>query len=337
MSDKGADDGKGAHAAINITFENLNFSVKDQRTGEAIQILKGVTGQCLSGRITAIMGSSGAGKCWSAASTARPPVAVPLALTHLDPPPPAGKTTLVRPSKRCFPRQRYAPFRCSRRRRRRLPLTPPAPSVQLDVLAGTNFGGTVEGQVLVNGARRLRSDFARLSCYVMQRDVLLASSTVREAVMFAALLKLPWRLPRAAKAARVDALLEELDLTGCRDTLIGDELLNMKGISGGQRRRVSVALELVKDPRVVFLDEPTSGLDSEMAVSLVVSCGRRRPLALFLRFPPLTKINLVPPYRCALSPWPLPWAAGDPGGAVAAGPHGSAHDPPAQQPDHQQL
>lgn len=211
-----ADGGDGHHPPpVDISFHNLKFSVRsrDQSTNETIQILKGITGRCLSGRVTAIMGSSG-----------------------------AGKTTL------------------------------------LDVLAGTNFGGTVEGDVLVNGQPRRRSEFAKLSCYVMQRDVLLASSTVREAVAFAADLKLPWELGRAAKAAAVDSLLEELDLTGCKDQLIGDELLNMKGISGGQRRRVSVALELVKDPRVVFLDEPTSGLDSEMAVSLVetlVALSRR--------------------------------------------------------------
>ncbi|EFN53222.1 hypothetical protein CHLNCDRAFT_137099 [Chlorella variabilis] len=140
----------------------------------------------------------------------------------------------------------------------------------LDVLACNLFGsGTVTGEVLVNGAPRRTSEFTQISSYVLQRDVLLASSTVRESIMIAAQLKLPRTMSHRDKVERVDEVLRELELEGCQHTLIGDELLNMKGISGGQRRRVSVGIELVKSPRVLFLDEPTSGLDSEMAVSLI--------------------------------------------------------------------
>ena len=74
---------------------------------------------------------------------------------------------------------------------------------------------------------------------------------------------------RKAKEARVDAVLEQLGLTDCQNTLIGDELLGMKGVSGGQKRRVSIGIELVKEPRAIFLDEPTSGLDSEMAAAIM--------------------------------------------------------------------
>lgn len=140
----------------------------------------------------------------------------------------------------------------------------------LDVLACNLFGGgTVSGQVLVNGEPRQRDQFSQISCYVMQRDVLLSSSTVREALMVAALLTLPRGMSKKEKTAKVDAVIKDLDLEGCQHTLIGDEVLGMKGISGGQRRRVSVGIELVKSPRVLFLDEPTSGLDSEMAASLI--------------------------------------------------------------------
>ncbi|PRW59820.1 ABC ATP-binding isoform 1 [Chlorella sorokiniana] len=140
----------------------------------------------------------------------------------------------------------------------------------LDILANNLWGScTVEGQVLVNGAERKPREFSQVSCYVLQRDVLLSSSTVREAITTSALLKLPRSMPAAEKVARVDGILKDLDLEGCQHTLIGDEMLHMKGISGGQRRRVSVGIELVKSPRTLFLDEPTSGLDSEMAVSLI--------------------------------------------------------------------
>lgn len=139
----------------------------------------------------------------------------------------------------------------------------------LDVLANNVFGGHVEGTVLVNGKPRQRKEFQKLSCYVQQKDVLLASATVREAITTAALLKLPRSITLAEKMQKVEDILQELELMGCADTLIGDELIGLKGISGGQKRRVSVGIELVKDPALVFLDEPTSGLDSEMALTLI--------------------------------------------------------------------
>lgn len=87
----------------------------------------------------------------------------------------------------------------------------PRPSLQLDILACNTFGsGRTEGKILVNGAPRRAADFQRRSCYVQQRDVLLASSTVRESIMFSALLKLPRTLAYADKKARVDRILSEL-------------------------------------------------------------------------------------------------------------------------------
>jgi ATP-binding cassette, subfamily G (WHITE), member 2 len=82
-------------------------------------------------------------------------------------------------------------------------------------------------------------------------------------------LKLPYYMPKHEKLARVNEVIKELGLTGCQHTLVGDETLNMKGISGGQRRRLSVGIELIKDPPCLYCDEPTSGLDSESAAGMM--------------------------------------------------------------------
>jgi ABC-type multidrug transport system ATPase subunit len=117
------------------------------------------------------------------------------------------------------------------------------------------MGGRGEGAVLVDGAPRRAAAFQRGAAYVLQREVLLASATVREVVTTCALLKLPRALSRRQKEARVEGVLSELSLLECQDTLIGDELAGIKGISGGQRRRVSIGIELIKDPKAIFLDE----------------------------------------------------------------------------------
>ncbi|GFR41628.1 hypothetical protein Agub_g2355, partial [Astrephomene gubernaculifera] len=150
-------------------------------------------------------------------------------------------------------------------------------STLLDVLAcnlAASRGCSTEGRILVDGDQRDTRAFRRISCYVQQKDVLLSSATVREVVLTSALLKLPRTVSLETKRELVEATLKELDLVSCANTLIGDETIGLKGISGGQKRRVSVGIELVKDPRVLFLDEPSSGLDSEMALSVMTSLVR---------------------------------------------------------------
>ena len=160
----------------------------------------------------------------------------------------------------------------------------------LDVLAGNTPGGVkVQGKLLVNGAPRRLTDFRQASCYVMQSDVLLSSATVRESIATSALLKLPSTISKRDKLKRVENIVRELGLVSCANTLIGDEVLGIKGISGGQKRRVSIGVELVKDPVAIFLDEPTSGLDSEVAVKLVEllgeMCSKGRTVALTIHQP----------------------------------------------------
>lgn len=102
--------------------------------------------------------------------------------------------------------------------------------------------------------------------FVAQDDSLQVTSTPREAIYFSAKLRLPRVTPKNELVNLTDLMLEELGLTHCADTVIGGPLL--KGISGGERKRTSVGVELVVRPTMVFLDEPTSGLDSFSALQL---------------------------------------------------------------------
>mmetsp|Transcript_802 Transcript_802/g.1472 ORF Transcript_802/g.1472 Transcript_802/m.1472 type:complete len:677 (-) Transcript_802:13-2043(-) len=102
--------------------------------------------------------------------------------------------------------------------------------------------------------------------FVAQDDSLQETSTPREAIYFSAKLRLPMSTSEAHLTKLVDRMLEELGLTHCADTIVGGPQL--KGISGGERKRTSVGVELVTRPAMVFLDEPTSGLDAFSAVQL---------------------------------------------------------------------
>jgi ABC-type multidrug transport system ATPase subunit len=89
--------------------------------------------------------------------------------------------------------------------------------------------------------------------------------TVRECLTFSAKLKLNG--PLEDKIRRVDEIIDELRLNKCQNTKIGGPLV--KGVSGGERKRTSIGVELITDPFLVFLDEPTTGLDSFTATSVI--------------------------------------------------------------------
>jgi len=99
----------------------------------------------------------------------------------------------------------------------------------------------------------------------MQNDILLQTMTPREALMFTAELKM--KASGAEKIRKVKELLAELKLERAADTFIGGPMV--KGISGGERKRVSIAIELITDPSILVLDEPTSGLDSFTSFLLI--------------------------------------------------------------------
>lgn len=131
----------------------------------------------------------------------------------------------------------------------------------LNYLSGRDISTNLEkiGDVFVNGVNKKEvKNFSAFSAYVQQDDILFQTMTVRECLEFAAKLKLPGPIP--AKIARVNALIKRLKLTKCQNTRIGGPLV--KGVSGGERKRTSIGVELITDPNLIFLDEPTTGLDS---------------------------------------------------------------------------
>lgn len=143
----------------------------------------------------------------------------------------------------------------------------------LNLLIG-NAGGRIEGRVEVNGRAlsKVAKVFKKLYTFVPQDDTLLASLTPRETLTFAARLRLPMAMPAAEKRQRVAKVLDELSLTRCADQRVGN--VDRRGISGGERKRASIALELLVNPSVMFVDEPTSGLDSKMAEDVVLTLKR---------------------------------------------------------------
>ncbi|KAF3519368.1 hypothetical protein DY000_02059238 [Brassica cretica] len=139
-------------------------------------------------------------------------------------------------------------------------------STLLDALAGRLAGNVVmSGKVLVNGKKR-RLDFGT-SAYVTQEDVLLGTLTVRESIAYSAHLRLPSKLSRKEISDIVEATITDMGLQECSDRSIGN--WHMRGISGGEKKRLSIALEVLTKPSLLFLDEPTSGLDSASAFFVV--------------------------------------------------------------------
>ena len=133
----------------------------------------------------------------------------------------------------------------------------------LNVLAGEAKSGELSGKISVNGQEIYGKEMTKISGFVFQDDVILATQTVREAIRMSALLRLPKTVSVEEKNERVEKVISILNLQKCADTIVGDE--QTKGVSGGERKRTAMAMELVTNPAILFLDEPTS-------VSLFLVC-----------------------------------------------------------------
>ncbi|KAJ0954345.1 putative ABC-type maltose transporter [Helianthus annuus] len=164
----------------------------------------------------------------------------------------------------------------------------------LDILAGNISSSKVSGHVLINNHPIDTKRFRRLAGYVTQDDALFPSLTVEETLMYSAFLRL--RCSRKEAVDRVKILVNELGLESVSSSRIGEG--SNHGISGGERRRVSIGVELVHDPSVILIDEPTSGLDSNSAFGVVsllksMATSRGKTIVLTIHQPGFRILELI--------------------------------------------
>ncbi|KAI5322374.1 hypothetical protein L3X38_031446 [Prunus dulcis] len=191
---------------IEVAFKDLTLTLK----GKNKHLMRCVTGKISPGRVSAVMGPSG-----------------------------AGKTTF------------------------------------LSALAGKIRGCTMSGMILVNGKMESIHSYKKIIGFVPQDDIVHGNLTVEENLWFSARCRLSADLPKPEKVLVVERVIESLGLQAVRDSLVGT--VERRGISGGQRKRVNVGLEMVMEPSLLILDEPTSGLDSSSS-NLLLRALRREAL-----------------------------------------------------------
>ncbi|CAN1308011.1 ABC transporter G family member 39 [Linum perenne] len=133
----------------------------------------------------------------------------------------------------------------------------------MDVLAGRKTGGYIEGSINISGYPKHQSTFARVSGYCEQTDIHSPNVTVHESLVYSAWLRLPRDINPRTRKMFVEEVMELVELNPIRDALVG--LPGVDGLSTEQRKRLTIAVELVANPSIIFMDEPTSGLDARAA------------------------------------------------------------------------
>ncbi|PSC69400.1 Pleiotropic drug resistance 1 [Micractinium conductrix] len=152
-------------------------------------------------------------------------------------------------------------------------------STLMDVLAGRKTGGTITGDIRVNGHPKVHDTLARVMGYCEQNDIHMAMATVEEALLFSARLRLPSEVSKDGATTRVfvKEIMDLIELTPIAHSPVG---IPGSGLNVEQRKRQTIAVELVANPSIVFMDEPTSGLDARgaglvmRAVKATVDTGR---------------------------------------------------------------
>ncbi|KAE9621640.1 putative polar-amino-acid-transporting ATPase [Lupinus albus] len=142
---------------------------------------------------------------------------------------------------------------------------------------GGRLGGKLCGTITYNG-QPFSNAIKRNTGFVTQDDVLYPHLTVTETLVYTALLRLPNTVTEEDKVLHAKSVIDQLGLTQCKDNMVGSPYV--RGVSGGERKRVSIGQEMLINPSLLFLDEPTSGLDSTTAQRIVstlweLACGGR--------------------------------------------------------------
>ncbi|KAJ0959678.1 hypothetical protein J5N97_000670 [Dioscorea zingiberensis] len=133
----------------------------------------------------------------------------------------------------------------------------------MDVLAGRKTGGLIEGNIYISGYPKKQETFARISGYCEQTDIHSPHMTVYESLVYSAWLRLPAEIKSGTRKMFIEEVMEVVELTQLKKALVG--LPGVSGLSTEQRKRLTIAVELVANPSIIFMDEPTSGLDARAA------------------------------------------------------------------------
>ncbi|XVF47847.1 hypothetical protein PTKIN_Ptkin03bG0143400 [Pterospermum kingtungense] len=133
----------------------------------------------------------------------------------------------------------------------------------LDVLAGRKTTGCIEGEIKIGGYPKVQETFARISGYCEQTDIHSPQITVKESLIFSASMRLPASVDSKTKSKFVQEVIETVELDEIKDALVG--IPGLSGLSTEQRKRLTIAVELVANPSIIFMDEPTTNLDARAA------------------------------------------------------------------------
>eukprot|EP00930_Biecheleria_cincta_P014304 TRINITY_DN12367_c0_g2_i1.p1 TRINITY_DN12367_c0_g2~~TRINITY_DN12367_c0_g2_i1.p1 ORF type:complete len:1376 (-),score=242.61 TRINITY_DN12367_c0_g2_i1:27-4154(-) len=148
----------------------------------------------------------------------------------------------------------------------------------INVLCGKASYGQASGTICFNGQEGEYEDYKTVMGFVPQEDIVHEGLTVGEQIQFSADLRNPSGTDRERRRLITQDIISVMQLDHVQNNIVGG--LEQRGISGGQRKRVSIGLELAADPTMVFLDEPTSGLDAASSLAIVHSLKRMTQLGM---------------------------------------------------------